>query len=282
MPVMAMPGTTIIEQRSPVGAPDPTIARAENMPESADLAQHLKPFVYETLNTKALHFSITEIQSRMQTQRPHALDLDYTRTMAAFMLFSPAPDMLAMIGLGGGSMAKFCHRFLPTTRIKVIEINPHVIALREQFCVPPDDDRFKVRRGDGADFVRFPPYPLDVLLVDGFDYDGQPPELCSQRFYDDCHDALQPKGLVVINLHAGHRDFEVHVARIRRSFGAEVLLVPDADGSNTIVFACKGSLAGRFKPADRRRPAHLDADTRAELMPAFAAVARALVQGEPA
>jgi spermidine synthase len=252
------------------------------MPESADLAQYLKPFVYETLNTRALHFSISEIQSRMQTQRPHALDLDYTRTMAAFMLFSPAPDMLAMIGLGGGSMAKFCHRCLPATRIKVIEINPHVIALREQFCVPPDDGRFKVRRGDGADFVRFPPYRLDVLLVDGFDYDGQPPALCSQRFYDDCLDALQPNGLVVINLHAGHRDFDVHVARIRRSFGAEVLLVPDTDGSNTIVFACKGRLAGRFKPASARRPEHLDADTQAELMPAFAAVARALGQAESA
>ncbi|MBT9491739.1 MAG: transferase [Paucibacter sp.] len=252
------------------------------MPESADHAQYLKPFVYETLNTRALHFSICEIQSRMQTQRPHALDLDYTRTMAAFMLFSPEPDMLAMIGLGGGSMAKFCHRFLPATRIKVIEINPHVIALREQFCVPPDDGRFKVRRGDGADFVRFPPYRLDVLLVDGFDYDGQPPALCSQRFYDDCHDALQPNGLLVINLHAGHRDFDVHVARIRRTFGAEILLVADADGSNTIVFACKGRLAGRFKPADARRPEHLDADTRAELMPTFTAVARALAQGEPA
>ncbi len=263
------------------------------MPESADLAQHLKPFVYETLTTRALHFSICEIQSRMQTLRPHALDLDYTRTMMAFLLFSPAPETLAMIGLGGGSLAKFCHRFLPATRIKVIEINPHVIALREQFCVPLDDARFKVRRGDGADFVRLPPYRQDVLLVDGFDYDGQPPALCSQRFYDDCYEALQPNGLLVINLHAAHADFDLHVARIRRSFASppprrskatgvgpassgEVLLVADADGSNTIVFACKGSLADRFKPANSRHPAHLDTTARADLSPAFAAVAQAL------
>jgi spermidine synthase len=246
------------------------------MSESADLVQHVKPFVYETLTTRALHFSISEIQSRMQTLRPHALDLDYTRTMMGFLLFSPQPDDLAMIGLGGGSMAKFCHRFLPAARIKVIEINPHVIALREQFCVPQDDARFKVRRGDGADFVRFPPYRLDVLLVDGFDYDGQPPALCSQRFYDNCFKALQPNGLLVINLHAAHADFALHVARIRRSFGAEVVLVPEADGNNTIVFACKGSLAARFEPANACHPAHLDTAARAELMPAFLAVAQAL------
>eukprot|EP01034_Spumella_vulgaris_P002483 gene2483-3228_t len=34
------------------------------------------------------------------------------------------------------------------TRIKVVEINPHVIALRDEFQVPADDERFKVRRGD--------------------------------------------------------------------------------------------------------------------------------------
>ena len=246
------------------------------MPQSADLAQHLKPFVYETLNTKALHFSICEIQSRMQTQRPDALSLEYTRTMMAFMLFAPQPDMLAMIGLGGGSMAKFCFRFLPMTRIKVIEINPHVIALRDEFLVPPDGARFKLQLGNGADFVRVPPYRLDVLLVDGFDYDGQPPALCSQRFYDDCFDALQPNGLMVVNLHAGHADFDLHVARIRRSFGAEVLLVTDADGCNTIAFACKGLLAGRFKPASARQPEHLSDQARAELSPAFLAVTRAL------
>jgi spermidine synthase len=247
------------------------------MPDSADSNQYVKPFVYETLTSKALHFSISEIQSRMQTLRPHALDLEYTRTMMAFLLFNPEPATLAMIGLGGGSMAKFCHRFLPTTRIKVVEINPHVIALRDDFLVPPDDERFKVRRGDGAEFVRAVPYRLDVLLVDGFDYEGQPPALCSQRFYDDCSDALQPDGLMVVNLHTGHRDFEAQVARIERAFGSEVLRVGDGDCSNTIVFASKGSLSGRFKPSiPPRKPGSFDRQTWDELAPAFSGVASAL------
>lgn len=40
----------------------------------------------------------------------------------------------------------------------------------------------------------------DVLLVDGFDIDGQPPGLCSQRFYDDCYQALTASGVLVVNL----------------------------------------------------------------------------------
>jgi len=245
------------------------------MPMSQDVDQFVKPYVYETLTTKALHFSISEIQSRMQPQRPYALDLEYTQTMMAVLLFNSQPETLAMIGLGGGSLAKFCHHHLPQTRIKVVEINPHVIALRDEFKVPPDSERFKVLRGDGAEFVRFAPYPVDVLMVDGFDSEGQPPELCSQRFYDDCFDALQPGGIMVVNLHAGHRDYDSFMARIRRSFSDEVLVVGDADCSNSIVFAGRGSLAQHYKPTALRKPRHFDQQTWGELRPAFNKVAAA-------
>ena len=46
--------------------------------------------------------------------------------MMGFLLFKPEPGNIAMIGLGGGSLAKFCHRDLPRSRIQAIEINPHV------------------------------------------------------------------------------------------------------------------------------------------------------------
>ena len=67
----------------------------------------------------------------MDLRDPSALDLEYTQTMMGFLLFLPQPQRIAMIGLGGGSLAKFCHRYLPRTRIQVVEINPHVIALRD-------------------------------------------------------------------------------------------------------------------------------------------------------
>jgi spermidine synthase len=86
----------------------------------------------------------------MQFQNPHALALEYTRTMMGFLLFNPEPQNIAMLGLGGGSLAKFCYRYLPQSRIQVVEINPQVIALRDEFHVPPDDKRFGVVRGDGA------------------------------------------------------------------------------------------------------------------------------------
>lgn len=248
------------------------------MPDTADSHQFVKPYVYETLDTLALHFSISEIQSRMSVQRPDALDLTYTRTMMAFLLFVPRPETLGMIGLGGGSMVKFCHRQLPDTCIEVVEINPHVIALREKFQVPPDDARLRIRRGDGADFVRHTQDRLDVLLVDGFDHEGQPPALCSQAFYDDCRTALRADGLLVVNLHAAHPEFQLHAARLERAFGGEVLFVGDKDGSNTIAFAGQGALRGAPPSVSMRRPRPLARQAWDELLPAFARVAAALQQ----
>lgn len=242
------------------------------MPDTANAEGHVKPFVYETLTTKALHFSICEIQSRMQSLKPLALDLDYTRTMMGFLLFNDGPDTIGMIGLGGGSLAKFCHAYLPLTRIDVVEINPHVIALRDLFHVPADSARFRVRRGDGADFVRTPPHRLDVLMVDGYDADGIPPALCSQGFYDDCREALQAQGLLVVNLHMGHCDYAVHVERIRRAFDGRILVVGDRDCGNSIVFACNGRRLQRSGASPLRRPKSFDLAAWQELEPDLANV----------
>lgn len=249
-------------------------AMPDNQESSAH--QHVKPFVYESLSSKAMHFSISEIQSRMQLKDPHALDLKYTRTMMGFLLFKPEPGTIAMIGLGGGSLAKFCHRYLPRSRIQVIEINPHVIALRNDFHVPLNDERFTVVQGDGAQFVRLRATRPDVLMVDGFDAQGQPPRLSSQRFYDDCAQMLQPDGVMVVNLHHGHASHDRHLERIRRSFSDAVLVVDDGELSNSIVFAFKGAGLAQLRPGIVRRPKNLDASAAKQLLAAFALIVSAL------
>ena len=218
------------------------LASLDARPSSADAhddANCVMPYILEELTTKSLHFSICEIQSRMRLDDPFALDLEYTRLMMGFLLFVPDPLRITMVGLGGGSLAKFCWRHLPRARIDVVEINRHVIALRDAFHVPRDDHRFRVIAGDAACHVRGRRDECDVLIVDGFDEGGQPSRLCSSRFYDDARAMLAPGGVMVVNLHTGHRRHDVHVSRIRRSFGQAVLGVDDPDGSNQIVFALK-------------------------------------------
>lgn len=238
--------------------------------------EHVRPFVYETRTKKALHFSICEIQSSMDLRRPNALDLEYTRIMMGFLLFQPAPLNLAMIGLGGGSLAKFCHCHLPATQISVVEINPHVIALRQEFHVPPDCERFRVIRDDGAHFVRAARGRFNVLLADGYDHQGLPGQLGSQDFYDDCFEALEPEGILVANLLVGHRHYRQSIERIRNSFRGAILVVDDRDCGNGVVFASKGCLPAVPRTEPLRCPAALDEPAWKSLQGAFARVHSAM------
>lgn len=229
-----------------------------------------------TNKTKALHFSEGEVQSRMDLREPHVLNLEYTRSMMGFLLFNAAPAYIGMIGLGGGSLAKFCYRYLPTSSICVAEINPYVIALRDEFAVPDDDERFSVIEADGADFVRNPPQPFDVLLVDGYDNKGLPKALGSQAFYQDCLSSLAPDGLLVVNLHADHRDYPQQVERIRHVFHDAFLLVEDKREGNSIVFAQKGNPLQMLSIGPMRRPPNFEEKVWKSFQGAFARILSAV------
>lgn len=203
--------------------------------------QYVKPFVRHDSTGKSLHFTLGELQSRMLDSAPWQLDLDYTRTMMGFLLFNPAPAHIGMVGLGGGSLVKFCHRGLPRTKMTVLEINPHVIALRREFLVPDDDERLTVLAADGALFLQTEAPLFDVLLIDGFDHQGQPAALSSSGFYADCFAALSPGGVLVVNLHYDHPDYPLLVARISRAFGGNAVEIVATEKSNSIVFASTGA-----------------------------------------
>ena len=205
--------------------------------ESSD---NVKPFVYEDEDgTVSLHFEIGSVQSRMHATSPDWLMLGYTRIMMGFLLFKSHPRHIGMIGLGGGSIPKYCYSYLPHSHISIAEINPEVIALRDSFYIPDDDHRFRVFCEDGADFVLRHPNQFDVLIVDGFDITGQPEQLCSQRFYNDCYKALTPDGIVAANLCEG--PVETLISRMRRSFSGRVVVADSSYGANRIAFADKGN-----------------------------------------
>ena len=233
------------------------------------------PYTLETLASRSLHFAPGDIQSRMQLQAPEVLDLEYTRMMMGFLLFKPVPSTIAMIGLGGGSIAKFCFKHLPDTRFRAIESNPHIIDLREQFMIPPDGPRFSVFHEDGATFLRHPPKQYDVLLIDGYTDKGLPSQLCSQRFYDHCFAALLPGGILVANLNDESLNFSGYLKRIARSFQGNGFAVQEQDGFNCIAFARKGvALEEAVLPADLAFP-DLDTTARAEMAHAMRRVSAA-------
>jgi len=252
---------------------DPPSAKpsGKDLPAETPARVSHRPQVRRTRDTLGLQFAgSAALQSRMSLLNPHALDLDYTRLMTGFLLFNAAPRRMLMIGLGGGSLPKFCHRYLPDTSIDVVEIDPEVIALRDTFHVPPDDARFRVILADGKPYLRARPEPVDVLLLDAYDGKGMPAALCELAFFQDCHAALLPEGMLVVNLHLESASYPVCLEHLREVFGTALLEVIDDDMTNSIVFAGKGEQFDELDlHAALRKPDSMAKDAWRQLMPTF-------------
>lgn len=181
------------------------------------------------------------VQSEMRLSRPDALVLRYNRAMMGFVLFQPAPRHILMVGLGGGSLAKFCYRHFPQARITVIELRADVIALRAQFRIPPDDRRLRIVHADAAEYLarRRESGDVDVLLVDGFDEHGLPAALGSTTFYASCRRALRPDGVLVANIFSYDPAYAAMLRRLRSTFAQRLCQLDGVAGNNRIVFALR-------------------------------------------
>lgn len=216
-----------------------------------------RPFLIEDDREITLHFDFLSIQSHMRKADPDRLTVGYTRTMMGFLLFQPKPERIAMVGLGGGSLAKYCLRHLPDTHFTAVEINPDVIDLRDKFGIPPDGPNFKVVCDDGAVYVQDHSELVDVLLVDGFNQDGQAEQLCSREFYGNCHAKLRDGGVLVVNLLSSNIRSGDYAEKIRGSFSGQAVIVEAEESGNIIAFAYKGRDFPPLKAALKERVLNL-------------------------
>ena len=214
--------------------------------------------VSDARGMRTLHVGGEAIQSAMRIDDPHALALDYTRCMMAFLLVHPEPRDVLMIGLGGASLPKFFHRYLKSTRVRVVELDERVVtAARTHFALPPDDARLRVEIGDGAQALV--PECCDLLVVDAFDDELHVPRLAAAEFYDAAFLALREPGALVVNFMDDDPKFDEYLQRLERAFGGAVLAMRALYDPNIIAFAFRGAPPRIDWSTLRRRAEKLEA-----------------------
>ena len=199
--------------------------------------EYPKPFVIDDGKIRRLHFSLALVQSEMLIADPWSLHLAYTREMMAFLLFLPRPRHVVIVGLGGGSLTKFCYRHLPRTRVTTVELSSDVIAFREQFALPFDDERQAIVCADAVEYFATTEEEADVVLLDGYDDNGIVPAFCDERFYAHLHASLSPRGILVCNLALRGEDRDAHLDLLSESFDGRVRVLDVAGDGNRIAFA---------------------------------------------
>ena len=206
--------------------------------------------VTEHRGVRQLHLGTGAIQSAMRISRPWDLELAYTRAMMAGLLFVPEPKDVLMIGLGGGSLAKFIRKHRPQTRITAVEISPQVVAAaRSHFELPEDDAHLRVLIVDGAEYVQTHRHCADIIFLDGFDAGNQVEVLATLEFYQACRQVLKPGGVLVVNLWGRDPEFVTWFSRLVAAFDQQVAWLPVMGKVNVAAFAVADEQAGKWLDA---------------------------------
>jgi spermidine synthase len=216
--------------------------------------------ISESDGIRSLHLGSETVQSSMRISAPNELVLHYTRAMMCFLLFGACPARIAMLGLGGGSLAKFVYHHLPACRTVVVENSaPVIVAARQYFHVPKDDARFRVIEADGAVWVQENPRSSDVLMVDGYDGRRKVEEFCTPDFYRAAAKAVSPRGMLVVNLWSNDSRFDSLVQNIEAAFDGQVVLTPALRHGNIIAIAFAGGRAPEEWSELKHRATELEA-----------------------
>lgn len=212
-------------------------------PPHPDADDTVQIAVSEEAGVRYLHFGTVWVQGAMRLRRPWTIELDYLRHMMAWQLFVEPVGEVLQFGLGAGTLAKYGWRHLPGARTVVVEINPAVLAVaRQQFGLPPPDERLEIVLDDGADYINGPEVRgrFAVIQVDAYDAAANGPVLGGQDFYRACREALAAGGMLVVNLFGMHPSLEQHCADLEAVFDGRVRLLPPVDAGNIIALAFTG------------------------------------------
>lgn len=194
---------------------------------------------------RSLHFGTEPKQSSMELADPVALTLSYTRAMTTALLFQEAPKRFLLLGLGGGSLARFLLHYYPDAHIDAVEYRPLVRDIAYSHFFLPDVPRLQVHIEDAGYFLRqadedrFGDY--DAIFIDAFVGTGIARSVCGISVYDACRYRLNPQGTLSMNLWSG--DFiraDDIIEDLRDCFTGNVMQLPVLGKENIIALASSG------------------------------------------
>jgi spermidine synthase len=218
---------------------EPAWARENELRQQLLDETYPKPFVVDNGERRYLYFNVRLMQSEMLLRTPNSLELRYTQKMMAFLLFHPRPKRVVLIGLGGGSLIKFCHQRLPGAQLTAVELDPNVIAWRQAFMLPPDGPRLEVLQADGAEYLENVDKGIDALLVDAFDKTGFAPSLANREFFEAAFAKLSGNGVLVINLAGEKESYAGLIGEAMHVFDDQVIVISVPDDGNHVLYAFK-------------------------------------------
>jgi spermidine synthase len=197
---------------------------------------------YPDEGRRCLHFSKSRgIQSSMKLSDPTALDLRYSKSIIAGLALHPDPKDVLLVGLGGASIPKFITKHWPDVRIDILEIDPDVVKVCQEYFAFKGGPGIRVIVMDGRMYLKRSRKKYDLIMLDAYAADHIPFHLTTVEFVRLVRDGLKPGGVVASNLweYGINRFYHAELRTFQEVF-PETYLFRAGTSGNVIVFGTTG------------------------------------------
>lgn len=149
-----------------------------------------------------------QLQSEVDLAAPGELQVAYTEALFASFLVKHPQRRVLIVGLGGGGMVRFLQEHFPDTRVDVVEIDPVVVRLAEEWFGTKSGGNTTIHTADAFEFLpaveeeTYDVIYLDAFLRPGIDADTAQgaARLKTVAFLETVRDRLVPDGVLACNL----------------------------------------------------------------------------------
>jgi len=137
---------------------------------------------------------------------PVSLFLPYSQLMVSSLALASEPKRGLILGHGGGSLAKWLARHWPALGLDIVEFDPTVVRMAEDYFDYRAPANHHVSVKDGRAFLNGTGHTYDVIWIDAFARDMIPFHLTTVEFFSLVRTHLNPDGVVAVNLASSGRE----------------------------------------------------------------------------
>jgi spermidine synthase len=183
--------------------------------------------VYQSGPIVTLRFGMmpeVDVQSQVNLNNLRIHMLEYTPMTFCGLFYNSEPNMVLVLGLGGGVIPREMHYYFPSAQIDVVEIDSEIPKVAREFFAFREDKKLKVHIDDGRMFVKkqlrlkeVPKY--DIIVLDAFNNEYIPFHLMTKEFLEELKGILSDDGVVVANVFYSSRLFDAEFKTFQAVFG---------------------------------------------------------------
>ena len=199
--------TTLLALLTSIMTPLSTVAQVIHHEKSL----YRNILVYEEDGQRCLSFSRKNETARQTCQSlsdPNEFVFSYTRMMMGALYLNPNPQKVLIVGLGGGILPTALSRLFPETVIDVVEIDPAVVKVAQQFFGFHPSQNVHIFEEDGRVFIKRAGQTdqrYDLIMLDAFDHEYIPEHLLTQEFLLEVKKLLTMDGVLAANTFSSSR-----------------------------------------------------------------------------